>query len=410
MLVLDTGLDDGFAGRAIPDGNRGGGMPVGATSAASVHRGVNLATGANDAQPPGNLAHRLHGGEVGSVLLGGPHLEARRSALNLPVRMIFGSLAVQASDGSYLSSRAIYEALSYADRNSIPIINGSVFATEYRQEFINALPNAGKNVILITAAGNTGEPFEETNQTWPGALGGDPRNANGALIVTVGSHDASGRRSSFSRYGRQVNLLAPGCLVPAFTLEGASQPPIAPAARSGTSYATPVVSMVAALLYAEGVNPPDIKARLIMSVDVDGALAHQVYSRGRLNVRKALSVWQDVVQYHYGPPNERNEREVRWAEGQLLYPNRAVYLCGQPILQRDLRKLSVAGDSGNPAAPSFAYAWRRNVSGPAHELTREDPCPASGLSGDAIDIRDGSGSDISIPLADVIDFVARSME
>ncbi len=412
VLVLDTGLDDGFVGRAIPANYQGSGIPVGPSSAAPRFHGVNLATGESSAQPPENLPNRLHGSEVGSVLLGGPWLEAERNSLDLPVRMIFASLAVPASDGSYLSSRAIYEALTYANRNTIPIINGSVFATEYRQEFINALPNAGRNVILITAAGNTGEPFEDDNLTWPGALGGDPLNADGAFIVTVGSHDAEGRISPFSRFGsRFVDLLAPGCSIPAFTLtNGASTEPIVPTARSGTSFATPIVSLVAALLYAEWVNPPDIKARLIMSVDVDGALANRVYSRGRLNLRKALSVWQDVAQYH-GPPNAQGERDIRWAEGQLVYRNRPVIVCGQSILQSNLRKLSIAGDSRNPAAPRYVYAWRNRAGGPSYELVREDRCEVSGLSGQDIVIREsGADSDISIPLADVIDFVARSME
>lgn len=218
VLVLDTGLDSGFAGRAIPEDYRAVAMPAGATSAPSIHSGVNLATGDVSAEPPGDLPNRLHGSEVGSVLLGGPWLETERGELNLPVRMIFGSLAVPAPDGSYLSSRAINEALSYANRNSIPIINGSVFASESRQEFINALPTAGMNVILITAAGNNSERFDDDNLTWPGAMGGDPANAPGAFIVSVGSHDGSGRLSSFSRFGsRFVDLLAPGCSIPAFS-------------------------------------------------------------------------------------------------------------------------------------------------------------------------------------------------
>jgi subtilisin family serine protease len=406
ILVLDTGLDDQFLVRAIPPSYLGLAMAPGVTSGAAIHSGINLTSSGTSAKPPSNLPNRLHGSEVAATLLGGPNLEPHRNSLNIPAQMVFASLAVATNDGSYLSNRAIIEALRYARRNQIPIINGSVFASDNRQAFIDALGATRTDVLFITAAGNNGEPFESDNLTWPGALGG----ARDSLIVTVGSHDGSGMISSFSRRGSDhVDLLAPGCDVPTFSLATDTAQNVTAVQRSGTSYSAPIVSMVASYLYAEGLNPADIKARLLISADVDWALEGVTYSSGRLKITKALAVWEDTVWYLL-PPDAAGKRATAFVAGRLEYPSRSLTVCNKGLTQAALRKLSIAGDSRNTAARHKILVWQAVAGAESHVMSKDD-CDYTELSGQDLAIRSSATNDlVSVPLRDVVDFIARSIE
>jgi len=87
---------------------------------------------------------------------------------------------------------------------------------------------AARGCILVAASGNSGKAERFT----PACLDG---------VVAVGAVDDDGRPCSFSTSGSHVSLCAPGWKVPSLALDG-------PALVSGTSFATPFVSAVAALL------------------------------------------------------------------------------------------------------------------------------------------------------------------
>jgi hypothetical protein len=82
--------------------------------------------------------------------------------------------------------------------------------------------------------------------------------------------------------------MAPGCDIP--FREG--MPGV-----HGTSFAAPIVTMTAALLRTFGItNPSDVKQRLRVSVDYDESLKDLVLWSGRLNIPKALSLYDDVLE------------------------------------------------------------------------------------------------------------------
>jgi subtilisin family serine protease len=85
-----------------------------------------------------------------------------------------------------------------------------------------------RGCILVAASGNSGK----TERFTPACLDG---------VVAVGAVDDDGRPCSFSTAGSHVALCAPGWKVPSLALDG-------PALVSGTSFAAPFVSGVAALL------------------------------------------------------------------------------------------------------------------------------------------------------------------
>jgi membrane-anchored mycosin MYCP len=135
-----------------------------------------------------------------------------------------------------------------------------------------------KNVVIVTAAGNVGGAGQCPEQNPPSdpAHPGRPRWDAVKVVVspawyddyvlTVGSVDADGRPSRFTLGGPWVDVAAPGEGVVSLdpdgdglidTLPGSSDPrPI-----SGTSYAAPVVTGIAALVRARS---PELTARQVM--------------------------------------------------------------------------------------------------------------------------------------------------
>jgi hypothetical protein len=88
-----------------------------------------------------------------------------------------------------------------------------------------------------------------------------------------------------------VDLLAPGCAIPASDGQGGI------VKEYGTPIATATVSFVAGLVRSLGeTDPRAIKNRLLASVDVDPLLEGRAWTSGRLNAIKAVSVRSDVIE------------------------------------------------------------------------------------------------------------------
>jgi hypothetical protein len=100
-----------------------------------------------------------------------------------------------------------------------------------------AVSNAG--IIMVVAAGNDNA---DACSYSPAAAGGKARSAYS--VITVGSTDKNDRRSSFSNYGKCVDIYAPGTDIVA-AVQGSNQ---AWGVLSGTSMACPHVAGVLATL------------------------------------------------------------------------------------------------------------------------------------------------------------------
>lgn len=128
-----------------------------------------------------------------------------------------------------------------------------------------------RGVVVVAAAGNEGTAAPQ----YPAAYDG---------VLAVGATDDRDRIWSGSSYGRWVDLAAPGGGVFSLSLEGGFE------RRSGTSFATPIVSGVAALLRAR--NPElDVAevAAALRAGTVPLADGVRRFGRGRLDAALAFA-------------------------------------------------------------------------------------------------------------------------
>jgi hypothetical protein len=167
-----------------------------------------------------------------------------------------------------------------------PIVNMSVASNKPIGELESRLPLV--HTLLVVAAGNDGKNLDN-NPVYPASYSAS--NSHRDRVITVGAHGPSGDLTQFSNFGKgSVDLVAPGYAVPSFGLSNSE------VMCSGTSIAAPLVTFTAALLHSLGLPPNRIKNRILETVDVTPELRQKVASGGRLNILKALSLFDDVVE------------------------------------------------------------------------------------------------------------------
>nr|MBA3777534.1 S8 family peptidase [Betaproteobacteria bacterium] len=124
------------------------------------------------------------------------------------------------------------------------------------QDAINGAMAQGS--VVVVAAGNEVDD----------ALDYTPANCGG--VITVGAHSANGDRTSYSNYGRRIDLTAPGGDLPiddliVSTANSGTTVPVEPnyVLGRGTSFAAPYVTGTAALMLA---RDPTLTAGRVLSI------------------------------------------------------------------------------------------------------------------------------------------------
>lgn len=195
----------------------------------------------------------------GTMVVGVLHLVA-------PTAQIMPLKAFRADGTGYLSD--ILRAVYYAVQNHVNVINMSFDFTSSSQEMANATGYANQNnVILVASAGNDGQ----NELVYP---------ASSANVMGIASTSDLDTRSSFSNYGSDVWVAAPGeAIVTTYPFGTYS-------AGWGTSFSAPFVSGGASLLlHANPSIGPTAAAQ---------AISHAKYlgsglGNGRLDLYLALS-------------------------------------------------------------------------------------------------------------------------
>jgi len=140
------------------------------------------------------------------------------------------ALKVLGANGSGYWSHII-AALQWAVDNDMDVVNMSLGATSAPKALQTACDKAyAAGVFLVAAAGNSGSG----SVLYPAKYGS---------VIAVAATDSTDKRASFSSFGSQVELAAPGVGIYSTYMSGY-------ATLSGTSMATPHVAGVAALVFA----------------------------------------------------------------------------------------------------------------------------------------------------------------
>ena len=199
------------------------------------------------------------------------------------------SIKITNEDRRTPNSEIVDEAINYAESNEIGILNMS-FSGNYHEAVNNAIENyAG---LIIASAGNDGKNIDLlANEVYPACYNFDN-------IITVGASNIDDNlwndyipgtyAANTSNYGATtVDLFAPGEDIYTTNRNGGYS------TVSGTSFAAPFVTGVAALIksYAPDLTPLQIKQVILSNVDKFDT-THYLYdkcvSKGRLNAYKAV--------------------------------------------------------------------------------------------------------------------------
>ena len=170
-------------------------------------------------------------------------------------------------DGDFASSIDIGDGVLYAISQGADVINLSLGQYEYDPYMEAAIKKAeAKNIVVVSAAGNDGR----NKLLFPASM---------KSVIAVGSVGTLGRASTFSNYGRGLNIMAPGEGVYS-TMVGNKYGYL-----DGTSMATPIVSGVIAL--AKSKNPfitnSTLRSKLYAAAAKKTGDTSLHYGTGRLN-------------------------------------------------------------------------------------------------------------------------------
>ena len=253
-----------------------------------------------------------HGTKVAGVIGAATDNEDGIAGVCWNVKMV--SLRVLDAEGNGLSSnlaRAIYYAISI----DLPIVNISLGWPSWCEHYDYALETtfSGYTGLIVCSAGNAdycndGMPFY-------------PMNIDQDNIVVVGASTENDTKWTYwdeeeeeyygSNYGQySVDLFAPGVNI-YMTIRGGSYN-----TDSGTSFAAPYVTGVAALMLS--VNPnisaADLRAILMGSTDKIAALNNLCASGGRLNALRAVEYAQNFAVLNVGSSKAATieEGDLHW--------------------------------------------------------------------------------------------------
>ncbi len=190
----------------------------------------------------------------------------------------------------YGSSVQIAAAIDYATDNGADVINMSLAlqgpsgCTMTDPTIENAMVRAkAAGVVVVAAAGNNGG----SGVCYP---------ARSPNAIAVGASTSSDSRASFSTYGAELDVLAPGSAVPVANAPSAYRAGTYNPSVYGTSFAAPHVAGLVALMKARSpaATPAQLQSILIHSADKTSAMNGYYFTNyhgyGRINAARAVQL------------------------------------------------------------------------------------------------------------------------
>ncbi|HOH47152.1 MAG TPA: S8 family peptidase, partial [Candidatus Cloacimonadota bacterium] len=227
-----------------------------------------------DNDPTDENFHGTHvAGIVGAV--GNNGVGVCGVAWNVRILPIRAGFRVTGGEG-YLQDDDAAAAIIYASDMGASVANMSWGDTSYSPIIADACEYAyNRGTTLVASSGNTYGP----NLSYPAKL---------STVISVASISRARVLSSFSSYGVDLDVVAPGELVLSTYKTTAGEQYLE---QSGTSMSSPYVTGAIALLKSirPDLSPEEVRSRVLNSTDDLGDPGFDIrYGHGLLNVRKLL--------------------------------------------------------------------------------------------------------------------------
>jgi subtilisin family serine protease len=180
---------------------------------------------------------------------------------------------VLGSTGSGSMSHVAF-GVDWARTHGADVINMSLGAPSEFAALETAIQNArAAGIVVVGASGNDNAPV-----IYPAAYD---------EVIAVGANTSTGARASFSNFGPELDVMAPGQDIASTTRGGGWD---GSSGHSGTSYAAPHVAGLAGLLIADGMtDPAEIQATLqATATDMGSAGFDTLNGWGRVDAAAAL--------------------------------------------------------------------------------------------------------------------------
>jgi subtilisin family serine protease len=222
------------------------------------------------------------------------------------------------------------QAIEYATMMGVQITNNSWGGGGYSQALSDAIAAAGAaGQLFIAAAGNSSNN-NDVNSSYPASYDLDN-------IISVAATDHKDKLASFSNYGvTSVDLAAPGVDIYS-TIPGGGY-----ASYSGTSMATPHVTGVASLIWAQDptLTAQEVKERILATADPIAALQGKTLTGGRLNAYNALTNTEPAPGEIHGSLWNDLDSDRQWDASETPLQGWTVYLDQNQNSQLDAGELS----------------------------------------------------------------------
>ena len=190
------------------------------------------------------------------------------------------------------------DAIIYAADSGYEVINMSLAGPQYSQTLLSAVNYAwSQGVVIVAGAGNG----YTTEKLYPAAF---------ENVIAVAATDYFDNLAYFSTFGDWVSVLAPGhTILSTVPNELCNMQPDDPEGchdwKSGTSMATPHVSGIAAMLWAQDPTQTNTQVRSSIETSAEefGALGQKFQAwveHGRVNLHEALMLYDSGS----SPPEE----------------------------------------------------------------------------------------------------------
>jgi hypothetical protein len=214
-----------------------------------------------------------HGTAVGGIIFGNWSASSVYAGIAPASTLIPAKVLDTTGAGT---TAALAAGLDFLGDAGARVVNVSV-GGPYSQAVHNAIA-AHPNTLFVASAGNAAVNVD-AQPSFPCA---DPS----ANVICVAATDKNDNLASFSNYGAQsVDLAAPGQAIDTLSLGGGT------GAYSGTSFAAPMVTGIAALAFSAvpTASVATVKADILWGADGDASLTGKVATGGRASAYNTIA-------------------------------------------------------------------------------------------------------------------------